>query len=298
LDDPRPQPTSDKLKAAIRLLTDHDPRILAACRKQLLLFPELARPLLRECFDHEDPQLRVRVRAVLSSLDRREWLAEFEAFARRFPPESGQDVELEAGALLLARFARKDLDVHAVGRTLDAWANELKPRIAGKGPVAVATELRKFFHEEKLLRGNHQSYYEPDNSFLDQVLVRRRGIPIALSVVYLLVGARAGLPLEGVGMPGHFLVRLRGPRSVLLDPFHGGRVLTRADCILRLRTEGYEFHPSHLDAVDHRRILVRMLGNLMHIHGFREDPERVALLSSARAALVGVEHGRRAAEAQ
>ena len=87
-------------------------------------------------------------------------------------------------------------------------------------------------------------------------------------------------------MPGHFLVRLRGQRSLLLDPFHSGRVITRSECIQYLQTQGFGFHASYLAPVDDRRILVRMLTNLIHVYGFREDRERIACLTEARDALV------------
>jgi regulator of sirC expression with transglutaminase-like and TPR domain len=127
--------------------------------------------------------------------------------------------------------------------------------------------------------GNHAQYVDPRNNFLNAVLDRRLGIPITLSIVYLEVGRRAGLPLEGIGFPGHFLVRCEGqaprPRDtaggpaasepIIIDPFNSGAILSELDCLKLLREHAGEdatWHPSLLDAADRRSIIVRMLRNL------------------------------------
>src|SRR5207253_3837600 len=103
-------------------------------------------------------------------------------------------------------------------------------------PAAAVAELAGYLFGECGFRGNQEEYYDPRNSFLNEVLERRTGIPITLSVVLIETGARLGLPLEGVGFPGHFLVRVAGSRGpLLLDPFYGGRPIGERALLARYR---------------------------------------------------------------
>lgn len=128
-----------------------------------------------------------------------------------------------------------------------------------------------FLFELKRFAGNQLDYYDPRNSFLNEVMDRRLGIPITLSVVYMEVGRRAGLDVEGVGLPGHFIVRVRelgGREALLVDPFHGV-MLTREDCQDRLDTvyDGLvSLSDEHMRAASTPEILVRMLRNLKAVY--------------------------------
>jgi regulator of sirC expression with transglutaminase-like and TPR domain len=119
-------------------------------------------------------------------------------------------------------------------------------------------------------RGNQQNYYDARNSYFNQVLERRMGIPISLSAVMMAVGSRAGLNITGVGLPGHFIVQARGRgETILIDPFHGGRILSLADCeILVQRATGVssEDSPLSLETIPLGLILQRMLNNLKAIY--------------------------------
>jgi regulator of sirC expression with transglutaminase-like and TPR domain len=128
-----------------------------------------------------------------------------------------------------------------------------------------------FLFELKRFAGNQLDYYDPRNSFLNEVIDRRLGIPITLSVVYMEVGRRAGLDVEGVGLPGHFIVRVRElglSEALLIDPFHGV-MLTREDCQDRLDTvyDGLvSLSDEHMRAASTQEILVRMLRNLKSVY--------------------------------
>src|SRR5262245_59227077 len=181
----QPQTNVDNLRAAIRLLEDPDPRLQDACRKKLLESAAAARPLLLEASRSDNAHLRARVRMVLAMLDRRAWLDAFVAFAARHPftgdhrqgddrdregdgrgddaPERG-DIDLETGVLSIARFGNPALRANDVTPTLDQWAAELRPRVAGKSLPSLAAEMRRFFHQEKGLAGNNSSYFDPENS--------------------------------------------------------------------------------------------------------------------------------------
>ena len=120
--------------------------------------------------------------------------------------------------------------------------------------------------------GNEVDYYDPANSYLNQVMDRRRGIPISLSVLYLFIGRRLQLPVAGVGMPGHFLCRFQTSREEFyIDPFHCGELLSRIDCKRRIANLSVQYDESHLAPVTSRRMLQRMIANLHLNHKEREQ---------------------------
>jgi regulator of sirC expression with transglutaminase-like and TPR domain len=131
--------------------------------------------------------------------------------------------------------------------------------------------LNKVVFEQANLRGNRDDYYDPRNSFLNDVLDRGLGIPITLSIIYMEVAKRVGLPLAGVGMPGHFLLKHYGHdgKEMLIDCFNRGDILSRQDCQSRL-DEIYsgemKLRPEFLHPLSRRQILTRMLNNLKTVY--------------------------------
>ncbi len=191
-----------------------------------------------------------------------------------------EEIDLDRAAFLFAAVEYPELDVEASLRELDHLADLLQPRLAGLGgPEDVVRVVASFLHGELGFAGNPEAYYDPRNSYLNEVLERRLGIPISLSALYLAIGRRLGLPFEGVGMPGHFLVRYRHPVSpVLLDPFAGGTILSAAECEARLQGlygPGVELRPAMLAAVSTRTIVFRMLNNLKGVYASQGEWPKV-----------------------
>ena len=178
---------------------------------------------------------------------------------------------LAEAALLIAAEEYPALDVAAWLARLDALGARARERVPPRGDAdQTAAALTRLLVEDYGLRGNDADYYDPRNSFLNEVLERRLGIPLTLSLVYMDVGARAGVAVRGVGLPGHFVVRLeRGETVRLLVPFNGGRPLAEANCrrlVERLGGGRLRFEPAHLRAVSARAILIRMLANLKGVY--------------------------------
>ena len=178
---------------------------------------------------------------------------------------------LAEAALLIAAEEYPALDVAAWLARLDALGARARERVPPRGDAdQTAAALTRLLVEDYGLRGNDADYYDPRNSFLNEVLERRLGIPLTLSLVYMDVGARAGVAVRGVGLPGHVVVRLeRGETVRLLDPYNGGRPLDEADCrrlVERLGGGRLRFEPAHLRAVSARAILIRMLANLKGVY--------------------------------
>jgi regulator of sirC expression with transglutaminase-like and TPR domain len=190
---------------------------------------------------------------------------------------------LDHAALLMAAHASPGLDVGAQLDRLDALADRCaEPSLDG---------LRHLLFDDIGFAGDSDDYSDPRNTFLDQVLDRRRGIPISLSVLMMEVGRRVGVPLEGVGMPGHFLVRHTAAPRVVIDPFHGGRMLDAdqcADLFTTLFGTTATLPPSVLDGASPRAILARMLANLRNSYVDRRDPASLIWVSRLRAAIPGV----------
>ncbi|MGI9033722.1 MAG: SirB1 family protein [Acidimicrobiales bacterium] len=197
-----------------------------------------------------------------------------------------ETLALDEAALLVAAHAYPDLDVAFELEVLDGLAERCADRSLGG--------WRRYLFEDLGFTGNVTDYYDPDNSFLHQVVRRRVGLPISLSVLGMAVGRRLGLDLAGVGLPGHFLLRhdqpgdMAGP--VFVDPFAGGRVLDRTACIERFHAvngTSAAFVESYLDPIGPRAILSRMLANLRAIYATRGDVDSLAWVFALRLAIPG-----------
>lgn len=205
------------------------------------------------------------------------------------------DFDLAEAALLIGA-EETDVAVVADGMAaLDALADDVRPRcLAAATPLARLEALIEHLFEEVGFRGNEEDYYDPRNSYLDQVLDRRIGIPITLGVVVQEVGRRVGVPMQGVGFPAHFLLRHGRLQGVYVDPFHQGRLLSVSDCqaLMERATRGrIPFRRELLRPIDQRQVVVRMLNNLRAIHVGQGDVvralaalDRILLLLPASAA--------------
>ena len=197
-------------------------------------------------------------------------------------PKDELDANLDLGALLIAAHANPALDIDAQRQRLDELA------AACDEPVLASVTERLFAIEG--FHGNDADYYDPRNSYLDEVLDRRLGIPITLSIVLMEVARRVGIDLHGVSMPGHFLVRLRGEPPVLLDAFEGGRLLSEHECEQRFRAvqgPAAPFDPGYLEPVGTIAILARVLNNLRTIHLQRQDSRSLEWVLRLRGLLPG-----------
>jgi regulator of sirC expression with transglutaminase-like and TPR domain len=189
------------------------------------------------------------------------------------------EVPLDEAALAIAEEEYPRLDPAESLRALDALAARVR---AGAGarprPVSLLRALRAVLAEEERFRGNRDRYQDPRNSFLNEVLSRRLGIPITLSLVYMEVARRAGLALQGVGFPGHFLAKYVSPSGaeVFVDAFNGGEALSAEECLSRFKAVSGDrpFDPRYLAAVTPRQILGRMLHNLKVIYVEASDDVR------------------------
>jgi regulator of sirC expression with transglutaminase-like and TPR domain len=189
------------------------------------------------------------------------------------------DLGLAEAALLIACGEYPGLSVPVYLGRLDSMAETFRARLGAEASSgAAAAALKRFVFEEEGFEGNTTEYEDPRNSYLNEVLDRRTGIPITLCLVAVEVARRAGVPAEGVGLPGHFIARIgRAPDATLIDPFHGGIELTEEDCqgrLDRIFAGQVRLEPEMLVAWSPRRMLSRILRNLKHVYVKSLDAER------------------------
>ena len=258
--------SSTNVEALLHLLSDHDLRVARQIHRHLVDVGREAMPVLRQALkDCDDPSLATRIHAVIADVAQ----ADVEQHWGTLLAPSEQEIDLETGAFLIARAGDPHVETAPYRERLDHMAAELKPLSSGT-PRQVVRNVNDYLFHTLRFRGNTRRYDDPNNSFLHRVLDDRVGIPISLSVLYLLLGYRLQVPVAGVGLPGHFLVGLR-TEPVFIDCFHQGALLTEKDCARLLRDYGVEFDRRYLEPCSHAHVLARMLRNLIAVYETRQE---------------------------
>jgi regulator of sirC expression with transglutaminase-like and TPR domain len=199
---------------------------------------------------------------------------EFPLARQRFYQEIRQpddQINLARAALYLAQEEYPDLDPDEYLNALDTMAGDIEERLPDEQyPLRIIQTINQYLYDDLEFHGNLQNYYDPRNSYLNEVIDRRTGIPITLSLVYLELARRIGFPMMGVGIPGHFMIRpVIADMSIFIDPFHQGEVLFPEDCQERLNQlygKPVELQPEFLEAVNPHYFLARILANLKAIY--------------------------------
>jgi regulator of sirC expression with transglutaminase-like and TPR domain len=260
-DQPEEQPFNERERAALlKLLGDDDPGVHAAVRDRIIAHGPTACEWLRPHTLSSDPLLRKNAHGIILHFERRTADRDFLVFCLRH----GEGLDLETGVLLLARTTYPEINFDAYRAVLDGYADALRPRLdPADNPRAQLAVINQYLFKELGFRGNRENFFDPKNSYLNQVLDRRTGNPISLCLVYLLLARRLKLPIIGIGLPGHFVCRYQSSLdSIYIDAFDRGRLLTKADCVQYLLHSAFGLHEQFLAPVAPRRLLMRMCGNL------------------------------------
>ncbi|MBL0177190.1 MAG: transglutaminase family protein [Ignavibacteria bacterium] len=248
-----------ELWALFSLLDDAQPSVQDAVRQRLVTIGDDAvaplRSLARIHNLHAD-----RVEDVVDEIRMTHTLRRLAAL---YADDAGP-VDLEEGVFVIARYGYPDLNVPGYQKRLDEMARDVQVLAGARGtPIDRFMKMRTYLFSELGFMGNQHDYYNPDNSYFNKVIDFRRGIPITLSVLMLLIGKRLDLTLHGIGMPMHFLVQFDdADRMFFVDPFNAGMIITQEQCRSLLSTNGIQFLPSMLAPVERKEILERMWRNL------------------------------------
>ena len=263
-------------KALTALLDDPSPAVRQALRTRFAQRGKESADFLQELARQSDGELAKHASQYLRELNFTDPVSEFRHFIRSL------NYELETGALLLSRTVNPTLDVGACCLQLDALAARCRELIAEPATAREKCRVlnRVLFHEHGL-RGNSDNYADPLNSFLDQVLIRRKGIPISLSIVYLLVAERVGLQLEPVGLPGHFMVGCYEESTpFFIDPFNAGLLLRAEEVFDLLKETDADASIIDLAPTPVREVLTRCCRNLVNHYTVTNQPEQARLFAS------------------
>lgn len=267
---PVPAPAAESLSATqraalISLLADEDAAVYQSIRAKLLSFGPPAVEWLRAATLSSDPLLRRRARGIVRQLTRQAADERFLSYCLT----QGERMELEEGSWLLAQTQYPDFNPTAYRALLDQYAAEVRTRtdLASGHPGAIVEAINHYLFHQLGYRGNEGHFYDPDSSYLNRVMDTRTGNPISLATIYLLVGRRLQLPITGLGFPGHFICRYQTAMvEFYLDPFHQGRLMTKADCVRYLLRTHQTMQEGYLAPMSPRRMVLRMCSNLHQIY--------------------------------
>ena len=275
-----PSPDDRDVRAMVGLLADDDPEIRARVIDHLARAGDRAIDALesaRSTAPHAE-----RIAEALAAVRQANALGALEWFRSVEP-----DGPAETGALLVARVLNPGIDPDDVRRALDDLAAAVPDEVRSSDPTVGLRAVAAYMYQQRGFDGARADYPNPANSLLDCVIARRTGLPITLAVVYLAVAARVGMPLQGVGLPAHFVLRHPGATDrPYLDVFNRGRLLDEAACRDIVRAHGFTLRHEHLAAVSPQEIAARICRNLIVAYRGQHDIEREQLALEAHRRLL------------
>ncbi|MEX1119210.1 MAG: transglutaminase-like domain-containing protein [Terrimicrobiaceae bacterium] len=258
------------MDAVTKLLKDGDPETVRLVREQLLLSGEDNLRDLEELAQDHDADVSRHAHEILETLRHRDVEFDFELFCRFF----SDNADIEPAIWHATQALHPDVEIEPCITKIQHWGRQFSLRIS----QAVSSRERvialgRFMADTLSFRGNAENYYCERNSILPHVVETRMGIPITLTLIYRMVALRAGMIVDGINLPGHFLAR---HEDVLFDPFHRGRIMTQQDCELILLRQQLRLKPCHLLPATPRQILTRILANLLYIYDLTGECDRHA----------------------
>ncbi|MGB8353381.1 MAG: transglutaminase family protein [Chthoniobacteraceae bacterium] len=260
-------------EAIVKLLSDDDPGTVNLVKEQLVSTGEESLDDLQALLGDGNENVRRHVTDILGKIDAKQAAYELSILC----PLLQEEGSIEDASWLLARALIPGTDVKRYRHILDHYGEELGVLLEdAEQPKERISIISGYLALKHGFRGNSDHYYEAGNSLMPCVIDSRRGIPISLTLLYMMVGERAGMKIEGINLPGHFLAKYDG---IIFDPFETGRIVTLADCNEILARQNLTFDPSHVEVATPRMMLRRLLTNLLYIfqnNGDAAQAERLA----------------------
>lgn len=257
----------------MKLLSDDDPGTVNLVKEQLIDQGVEVSAELQKLLKVENPSVRQHIVQVLAEIDSREASSELSILCPLFQ----EDGDIEHANWLLSRVMLPGIPVEQYRRIIDDYGAGLSSLIDETMlPNERISIISAYLGIKHGFRGNIDDYYDANNSLLPSLIESRLGIPISLTLLYMLVGARAGMKIEGVNLPGHFLARHGG---ILFDPYEHGHIISLADCNEILSRQNLTFSPEHVEVASSRAMFRRILTNLLYIfqnNGGEQQAQRLA----------------------
>jgi regulator of sirC expression with transglutaminase-like and TPR domain len=272
---------SSQCDAIERLFRDDDPETVGLVKEQLLLRGDESVPDLRDLVNADSAIVAAHAQEVLHAIAGKKSAAEFEVLLKTSP-----EISLADASWLVAASLMPWIDLEECRGTLDTWATEVRGRLSAVDACQPLDTLISYLHGELGFDGNAADYYNHENSILPCVMENRKGLPLTLALLYMFVGERAGIPIHGVNLPGHFIARCG---ETYFDPFHSGRILSLADCADILSRQRIELTDEHLENPGSREVVARMLANLSHAYEVEEATWQKRMVDRWLGILTGAE---------
>lgn len=259
--------TEDEVKAFVNLLSDSEERTLNLMAQQLTNFNDKSLRRIQELTESkEDLQLTDNwhhTNKIYLSHEIKTW------------KKIG---DLETGLFLLAQYEYPGLDIEYYQGILNSYAQRAADSLTSTSTQddVIAAINQVLFKEENFV-GNQIDYYDINNNFINSVIDYKTGNPIMISAIYILIARRLGLELDGVGTPGHFIVRFN---DRFFDPFFAGREITKEECVLRAQELSVFWRDEYLDPIDDVLIIARCIRNLIAIYKMQENLDKASEVST------------------
>lgn len=247
-------------------------------RQQLVELGEDALPFLEIAVRGGDESLRIQACSVIQQILPQKLAGKFRRLSQK---GLGRDIDLEAGMMLIMEFGYPESDPEECRQKLDSLAQNLAQILDfNAGPQQIVASFTHFLFRENGFKGSRENYHNPDNSFINKVLENHTGLPITLSALCVLLAKRLDLPIVGVGMPGHYIVKYSLPAEpIYFDPFHQGRLLTKNECVQIVQQFGHPFKEHFLSQATQRETLIRMLNNLTQVYKNSNETKKAETLA-------------------
>ena len=272
--------THSEIESLMLLLGDPDPFVQEQVQLRFMELGDRAIPILDQIrVETKDKEEKKRAKDVLYKLT---FTSLKEDFAELLLEGVGNRAQLERAVITLARFGNPTLRESEYVKKLDYFADMIRSSLRyNRSEREEMQTFMKFIFEDLNFRGDNKDYHNPANGFIDQVIERRKGLPISLSLVAMFIARRLQLPVFGVNMPIHFMLAFVGEKEEqLIDPYDQGAEVSYDQCYFFLKKNNVTPKPDHFKMASDLNILARCIRNLMHSYERKEEHDRVRDLKS------------------
>ncbi len=265
-----------EIQALMTLLGDEDQNVVQSVRRRIMEMGTPVLPELKQQYEKQPLPVKLRMKDIMAQLKPVCLENKFRDLA---PGGDEGSIDLLEALFTVARVGYPHLEKEIYLEKFNNIVNDIETRLERWETVddhtAVET-VNSVIFEKYEFRGNETNFYDPDNCFINRVLNRRLGSPLLLSCIVLLVARRLNLPYQPVAMPAHSIVAYSGKkRRIFIDPFHSGQILTRNDCIEFLNSAGFGFVEEYLAPVSNKRLLTRLIKNLLNCYHRLHNNSRI-----------------------